>query len=127
MSTAIIFPDVELWACGYLRTALAAHGFPGMYVSNRYAGRTTEVWVRRDGGRVLDDTVREAPRLGINAFAQTEQGATDLARTVSAILLGSANGLPICKAEQVLGPSPVADTLPRRFMTFEFVVRGVAL
>lgn len=27
---AIIFPDVELELTGYLRTALAAHGYPGV-------------------------------------------------------------------------------------------------
>jgi hypothetical protein len=41
MTTPIVFPDVELWACTYLRAALASYGYPGTYVSNsaRHTGR----------------------------------------------------------------------------------------
>lgn len=124
MTTPVIFPDVELWATGYLRTALTAYGYPGVFVSNRRENQTTAVWVRRDGGAQLDQ-VREAPRLGVNVFAPTEQAATDLARTVSALLVAAPNGAPVARVREVTGPSPVVDESgPRRFMSFELVVRG---
>lgn len=126
MSAPIIFPDVELWATGYLRTALASYGYPGTFVSNRRESQATAVWVRRDGGPTLD-VVRETARVGVNVFAPTEQAATNLARTVSALLRDAADGNPVVRVEQVAGPSPIADTTPRRFMSFEITVRGTAL
>lgn len=124
----IIFPDVELHFTGYLRTALAAYGYPGTFVSNRRETQTTAVWVRRDGGPELDQ-VREAARLGINVYAPTEQAVTNLARTVSALMRASADGNPVVKVEQSSGPSPIADETgkPRRYMTFEVWVRGATL
>jgi hypothetical protein len=126
VSTPIIFPDVELWATGYLRTGLATYGYPGTFVSNRRETQATAVWVRRDGGPTLD-VVREAARLGINVFAPTERAATDLARTVAALMRAAANGAPVVKVEQSSGPSPIADNTPRRYMTFEVWVRGSTL
>lgn len=122
----IIFPDVELELTGYLRTGLAAHGYPGMFVSNTRGTQATAVWVRRDGGPVLDQ-VRESARVGVNVFAPTEQAATDLARTVSALLRAAADGTPVVRVRQSSGPSPIADNTPRRYMTFEVTVRGVEL
>lgn len=124
--TAVVWPDVELWATGYLRTALAAYGYPGIFVSNRREAQTTAVWVRRDGGPGLD-SIREAARLGVNVFAPKEQAATDLARTVSALMRSGADGEPVLRVVQTLGPSPVADNQPRRYMTFEVTVRGAEL
>jgi hypothetical protein len=126
MTTPLIFPDIELWACAYLRTELAAFGYPGTYVSNRRGTQATAVWVRRDGGGALDQ-VREAPRLGVNCFAPSEQAVTDLARTVCALLIASPDGAPVVKATQITGPSPVADSGPRRFLSIELVVRGAEL
>lgn len=126
-ASPIIFPDVELWCTGYLRTALAARGFAGVFVSNRRETQATAVWVRRDGGPVLDQ-VREVARLGVNVFAPTEQAVTDLARTVGAVLRAAADGAPVVRVSQTGGPSAVADTSgPRRYMTFEVVTRGTAL
>lgn len=122
---AVIFPDVEMWASGYLRAALAAHGYPGTFVSNRRETQDVAVWVRRDGGPELDQ-LREAARLSVNVFAKSEQAATDLARTVTALLRSAADGNPVLKVEQLTGPSAVADDsrLSRRFMSFELTVRG---
>jgi len=126
MSVPIVFPDVELWACSYLRPALSAHGYAGTYVSNKRNTAAVAVWVRRDGGGTLDQ-VREAPRLTVNVFHSTEQGVTDLARTVAALLVASPDGNPVLRVTEVAGPTPVADSGPRRYMTFELVVRGVEL
>lgn len=125
--TPIVFPDVELELTGYLRANLPAY-FPGVFVSNVRGSQTLAVWVRRDGGPELDQ-VREAPRVGVNVYAPTEQQATNLALTVSALLRSCADGDPILRVRQALGPSPIADEtgIPRRFMSFEIHVRGVEL
>jgi hypothetical protein len=126
MTSPIIFPDVELWATGYLRTALANYGYPGMFVSNKREKQTTAVWVRRDGGPA--GQVLETPRLGVNVFAPSEQAVTNLARTVSALLCAAPDGSPVTRVVQMSGPSPIPDESgPRRYMTFELTVRGSAL
>lgn len=126
MTVPIIFPDVELWATGYLRTALAAHGYPGMYVGNTRGTTTPAVWVRRDGGPA--GQVLETPLLGLNVFHTTEQKVGDLARTVSALLRAAPDGAPVTRVVQTSGPSPIADASgPRRFMTFELTTRGADL
>lgn len=126
MPTAVIFPDVELWASGYLRTALAANGYPGMFVSNTRGTQTTAVWVRRDGGPAQQ--VTEDARLGVNVYAPTEQAVGDLARVVSALMRAAAGNGSVRRVRQALGPSPVPDTSgPRRYMTFELTLRGANL
>lgn len=124
--TAVIFPDVESVVIDYLKAKLPLHGFTGVPVSWERGTATPVVWVRRDGGPVLDP-VREAARVSVNVFDTTQKKATDLARTVSALLRDAANGAPVIRVRQTLGPSPVSDPVPRRFMTFEVWVRGSAL
>jgi len=126
MSTPVIFPDIELWATDYLRATLADYGYPGTFVSNKREKQATAVWVRRDGGPTLD-VVREAARLSVNVFAPSEQDATDLARTVSALIRAAADGSPVVRVRQSLGPSPIPNSTPQRFMTFEVTVRGATL
>lgn len=128
MSTPVVFPDAELWVCGYLQTTLPTYGYSGVFVSNRRENQPTAVWVRRDGGAALDQ-VREGPRLGVNVFAPTEQQATDLARTVAALLVAAPDGDPVCRVTQTSGPAGVADEgrAARRYMTFDLVVRGSEL
>lgn len=128
MTQTIIFPDVERWAIDYLRTALAANGYGSVAVGNRYDGQAQAVWVRRDGGPQLD-RFREAARLGINVFykAATDVDVSDLARTVSALLRSAATGEPVLRVTQTSGPSPIPDTLPRRYLTFEVTTRGTEL
>lgn len=124
----VAFPDVELWAAGYLRTALAARTEPyaaGVFVSNAVPStrRDRMVIVRRDGGPRLD-AVREVARLGVNVWGSTEQEVTDLTRLVRALLWAAPDGKPVCKAVENSGPSSIPDAQPRRFMTFELTVRG---
>jgi hypothetical protein len=122
----IAFPDVELWATTYLRETLPDYGYPDVFVSNTRGKQTTAVWVRRDGGPVLDQ-VREVARLGVNVFAAKELDVQSLASTVAALLRAGADGAPVVRVRQVSGPSPIADSQPRRYMTFELTVRGSAL
>lgn len=127
----VIFPDVELWATDYLRTALASRSeeYADAKVSN--AVPTTMparlVAVRRDGGPELD-VARELARLGVNIYAPTEQEATDLARLVRALLKAAPDGKPVCKVTTT-GPSPIPDRSgkPHRYFTVELIVRGADL
>lgn len=130
MSEVVVFPDVELWAVGWLRTALA--GRAEAYADDVLVGTvvpTTRqprmVMFRRDGGARLD-VAREAPRLGINVWGSNEQEATDLARLVAALLWAAPDGDPVLKATHLSGPSPIADAQPRRYLTFELITRGTA-
>lgn len=126
MAGAALFTDLEMWATGYLRPLLTARGYTA-YVSNRYVGRDVEVWVRRDGGPTLDRH-REAARLSVNVFAKgaTDQAVTTLANLVSA-LLRDARDATVTRVDQISGPSPIPDTLPRRLMAFDITVRGADL
>lgn len=132
MAEVVVFPDVELWATGHLRSALAARAesyAADVFVSNAVpAGRRDRmVIVRRDGGPRLD-VVREAARLTVRVWGKTEQEATDLARLVRALLWAAPNGAPVLKVSDLSGPSPVADESgqPLRLMSFEVIVRGAA-
>ena len=126
----IIFDDIDLWATGYLRAALIARTEP--YTDNVFVDRKIPnprrdrmVITRRDGGPRLD-AVREAPRLGINVWAMTDQDAIDLALMAAALFCASPDGNPVCKVKQMLGPSPVPDESgqPRLYMTFELITKG---
>lgn len=128
--TVVLFPDVELWACGYLRAALAGRSEPyasGVYVGNTVPATRTNrmVVVRRDGGPRLD-VAREAARLTVRTWATTEQDATDLSRLVAALLWAAPTGDPVLRVDQLTGTSPVADDSrqPLRLATYEVIVRG---
>lgn len=125
----VIFPDTELLVTTFLRAALTTRAEP--YAAGVKVGVTVPnprpvrfVQIRRDGGPRLD-VVREAARIGVNVWAATEQDASDLARLARALLWSAPDGSPICKVIELMGPSPVADDSPRRYMTFELTIRGV--
>lgn len=130
----VVFSDVEAWTVATLRAALAARSeayAAGVTVSNRIPGPDEPwpmpfVWVRRDGGPRVD-VVREVARLGVNVYAGTEEDATDLANLVRALLWAAPDGDPVCLVAETSGPSPVPDTNPRRYMTFELTARGTDL
>lgn len=121
--TPVVFPDVELWACDYLRTALAD---PTVFVGN-LDGTSTDskrVIVRRDGGGQRSP-VTETARLGVRTFGPNEQASTDLARQVYALLLACAGNGPVRRALGISGPSAVTDPAgPMRYLTVELTVRG---
>lgn len=133
----VLFDDLELWATGALRTALAARSEPytdDVYVSNDYpldpaTGEPTRrprmVIVRRDGGPRLD-VAREEAQMGVNVWAETTQDANDLARMTAALLWSSPDGDPVVKVEQISGLTPIDDPSkqPRVYMTFAITYRG---
>lgn len=121
---AVIFPDAELVITGYLRSGLVARGETAT-VSTVYQDVPRSVWVRRDGGARIDQ-VRETVRLAVNVYADgaTGQAVTDLTSLVRALLGDAADGAPVVAVLEVSGPVPIADTRPRRLLTYELTVRG---
>lgn len=133
MVSDVVFPDGELHFTGYLRAALAARPEPfagSVYVSNAVPStrRTRMVIVRRDGGVNLD-VAREAARFGFEVWAGTEKDAADLSRLVRALLLRSPDGDPVCAVNFVNGPLRVTEESeqPKRYLSGEFIIRGVPL
>ena len=128
MSTTVIFPDTVLWLCGWLRPIVAANGFAGARVSDRYKGDTAaEVWVQRDGGGQVDQ-VRERPRLRINCFAGglSSSDVNNLARTVAAAVLAAPGNGPVKRARILSGPTEVPEPdRNRRLLLVELDVIGV--
>jgi hypothetical protein len=129
----IVVPDLELWATGYLRTALAARDEPyaaDVHVDIRAPRPRTDrmVTVRRDGGARLD-LVRDAARLAVRVWATTEQDATDLARLVRALLHAGADGTTVVAVRDLSGPSAVPDPSeqPQRYLLVEVILRGADL
>lgn len=127
----VVFADVELLLTGWLRTALAARTEPfkaGVVVANAVPTNRPArlVTIRRDGGPRLD-VARESARVGVNVYAATEQDVSNLAGLVRALLWACPDGAPICRAVELSGPSPIPDVVPRRYQTFEFIVRGADL
>lgn len=127
---AVLHPDAELWATGYLRAALAARTEPyatSVRVSNEKkatAGR--QVVVRRDGGP--QDGLFDLPRLTVRVWAGTEQEAGDLARLCRSLLVASPGNGPVVGATSSTGPQGVPDAAgPQKFFTVDLKTRGVNL
>lgn len=127
----VVFPDVELWACQYLRTELDARPeaeTENVWVGNVLPDQRTDrmVAVRRDGGPRQGPT-RDVARLTVRCWGSSEQEVTDLSRLVAALLWAAPDGDPVIRVEQSTGPTPIADDSrqPLRLQTFELTVRGV--
>lgn len=129
----VVFPDVPLWATGYLRAALA--GRSESYTSNVHVGTkmpakrpARAVILRRDGGPRLD-SARESARLSVQVWAGTEQDVNDLTRMVRALVWAAPDGDPVVRVDDSAGPSTIVDESdqPGRYMTFDVIVRGVPL
>lgn len=129
---SVLFPDVELEACGYLRTALA--GRVEAYTDNvgvaNDVSRTTKVRkviVRRDGGP--QNGLFDYPRLTIRVFADVEQEASDLARMVQALMVAAPGTGSVCGATVQSGPIgiPESGTQFQKSLTVEWMVRGTNL
>lgn len=125
MSALVEFPNVVLAVTQQLRAALVANGYPNVRVADKYKGDDVEVWVQRDGGPQQGPTL-EVARIRINVFAKgsSSEAVDDLARRVSTLMRGLADGDPIVRVVQSSGPTSIEDSLPRRFLAFEVTVRG---
>jgi len=124
----VIFPDVTLALCDFLRDALADRTEPycdGVLVTRKMPAGTRParaVIVRSDGGRRAS-AVHRVERVGLNIWASDEQEASDLGRMVAA-LLTSAAPTPIEHVEELASFTPIDDESgqPRRYGTFAVTV-----
>lgn len=130
MYPAVVFPDAELWACGYLPPLLATHGWTGptaVFVGNAVPDqrRGRMVIFRRDGGRRLD-AVRDAARLTARVWAQTELEVIALSNVVRALIGAALGDEAVRRVTELSGPVPIPDesNQPQRLMVFEVILRG---
>lgn len=139
---AVIYDDIELWATGYLKTALAAR--PEAYTTGLYVAasmpnnpstgeperRPRMVLVRRDGGGRSDQVrVLDNPRLSIDCWAATWRDAVDLARMTAALIQAAPGNSNVKRAVMTTGPTRIADPsrTPRVYCTFDLVTKGTDL
>lgn len=126
----IVEPDVELVVTEVVRAFLS--GRPEEYAQQVKVGRKTPtdiplrlVTVRSDGGPRID-LARWQPRLGLNAFADSDQNAMDLALLVTAGLEAATDGSPIRKLIRPTTPVrvPEPDDRPHVYWSCELIVKG---
>ncbi len=128
---AVVPPDAELWATGYLRAWLLER--PEPYADGVKVGKVKPpvnsprmVAVRRDGGLVAG--LVDNPRLAVRVWADGDQEASDLARLlVAAIKMAPGNG-PVLSVVSIFGPSPIPDSSqPQYLVNAELRLRCSAL
>lgn len=135
---AIIWPDMEAEAIGYLAPALDAR--PEAYaadvaVRNRVPDETNDdewpasgrlIVVRDDGGPTTQD-VRATARLGWRVFAQSEAETSDLANLAVALVRGWRS--PVVRRSEPTRPYSVPEesARPAHYFTAELMIRGRAL
>ncbi len=143
--TRVIYSDLELWACAYIRQQLAilAPRYPvaaGVEVTNREPEEADPhfpaklVVVRDDSGPTLS-VVSEEKSHGVSTLAGTVESQADaknLAALVFAIMDGCAGveaGNPVAAVTESQGPYLVTEDQPRARMyaTHSLVVVGQAL
>lgn len=126
MRIPLVFPDVELWATGYLRSALDARS-ETVFVSNEDTeNEGRRVIFRDDGGWRANETM-QARRFGCRVFGTDKQDTSDLAALVAALLEDATGDGPV-KRVTVAPPFPVPDpTGPMRYFTGELFVTGTPL
>ena len=123
---AVIFDDLELWLCGYLRAALPE----GTLITNRQAsGDLPAVLVRDDSG--LDQQVTAERRVAIRVIDTDALRASNLARTVARLVRICASTDPASPAAclSVYGPArvePDSHDLTEHLLTAELIVLGHA-
>ena len=130
MATTVVYPDVELFLAGWLRTRLL-----GVHVSNRHPrpedpARETVV-VRDDSGP--DEQFTAARTVGITTVGLDGQQleTSELARTVAALLRTLPEDLedatnPVVRVDRIRGPYRVITegTRPEMYLTADLVIVG---
>lgn len=121
----ILFPDVELVVTTALRTELVAAGETDVFVGRAIPStrRDRMVIVNRDGGN--DDGVTDFPRLRVRVWDSTPQAATDLARTVAALMHNLVGTTSVTYVRKQSGPYDVPDESrqQQRYLLFDLRTR----
>lgn len=124
---AVVFPDAELVATGYLRAQLT-----GVTVCTVLpAGfEAPIVRVQRLGGSWRYRKVLDGPRFDVDCWAGSPAAVNDLIETVRSVLEAAAghaaNGGLITKSRELSGPTWRPETRPdlsRKGLTHELLVR----
>lgn len=129
MHPTVVFPDAVSVVVGHLDGELDAT--VGSRVPNPLA--TPLVVVRRTGGPRLN-LVADNPTLTVEAWADTEEAAHDLAQLarahVAAMPGRTFDGVAVYRFTEVAGPGSLPDPLsdkPRFTLTVQLAMRGTAL
>lgn len=124
----LIYPDAELILCDLLHEAKAASP-AGAILTTAYVGNLkpdnlgNAVIVRRDGGTAADFI--DYPRMSVQVYSDSAADASQLARTVRAIIDAAPGFGGIVRVQDMNGPYPVED--PAQFleyMTFTMLVHS---
>ena len=126
---AVAFPDVELLLPTAIRPLLVAAGEAGVYVGRTIPNdaeggrRPRMVLFTRDGGD--DNGHTDRPRVRVRVFDQDDQKATDLARTVAALIPRLVGATAVVYARKLSGPYDVPDASGQhqRYLLFEIHTR----
>lgn len=128
----VLFPDVVLEVCSHLAGALAAREedyCADVLVANALPATSPRpfraVTVRSDGGRRAS-AVHRVERIGVNVWAANEQQAADLARMVSALLMGTPAPVDHVAELSAFAEVPDESQQPHRYGTFAVTVSPVA-
>lgn len=124
-----IFPDVEKVLVAYLNQVLS-----GVTVATVKPAAGTSpypskiVTVRSDGGSQRERGITRSELIGVNVYAKTYAGASDLARLVESNIRDAAGVGGIKLVETQLSPTrvvdPSTDTSHQRYMTFSIVTKA---
>lgn len=134
-SAAVTFPDVELWATGWLRTMLGTFAEAAdVGVDNKVPNPRPDrlVALRRNGGTQLSPSM-ETARVSVRVFAPTDQAATNLTALVRGLFAGCAGTygpVQIKRSQEVGGPADVPDDnsgAVLKLFAIELLVRGAPL
>lgn len=131
MADYLIYPDAEDLVCGYLAGELSARGYDVPVGTRPPDPRPADgfIVVRRTGG-VTHTPVTDAALLAVEAWADRESLAYELARIARAVL-GAAPGQlgGVCLVREAAGPANLPDPvspLARYTATYEVHIRGAA-
>lgn len=124
----LIYPDAELILCDLLHEAKAA-SHAGAILTTAYVGNLkpdnlgNAVIVRRDGGTAADFI--DYPRMSVQVYSDNAADASQLARTVRAVIDAAPGFGGIVRVQDMNGPYTVED--PAQFleyMTFTMLVHS---
>lgn len=130
----LIFPDIGLWATGYLSAALAARNeayaagavVTGYWTADAMPARLVTV---RDDGGPREGPVTKRCSVAVNVWADTEKDCTDLALLVAGLLEEAPGQGAVVAHDGATGPVWVRDNTSKahRYLTADLVVRGADL
>jgi len=131
---SILFPDAAALACAVLADGLPAQGF-AVPTGTRVPDPRPSAFVRvlRTGG-LRDTPVTDWAQLTVEAWADDEAEAQDLAQMCRALLMGApgsvVNGATVCAYNELSAPQNLPDPTsaqPRYGFTIRLRLRGTAL